>query len=260
MNSFIDDTGHERFLGNIDAPLAGLWPVYGDGGPARTPMIPRAQWQPCSMEGFLSPVHDQDGIGMCNPSATTCGMEACRALQGLPYVKLSAGYMYGRINGGIDRGSRLENSLRDAMQHGTCTVETVPYLNWRSRPAAAAEEANRYRVLEAWLCPTFDHVASALQCGFFVIEGLMWHDNFRVDGDGWLPRRGSGRAGGHAVLGFGLAERGGVWGARTRNSWSEQWGVRGNCVIPETLFGSQIGGMWALRAMVDEGGQVPVKQ
>lgn len=258
MNSFIDDSGHERFLGNIDAPLAGLWPVYGDGGPTRTPMIPRAQWKPCSMEGFLPPVHDQDGIGMCNASATVAGMEACRALQGLPYVQLSGGHLYGRINDGRDRGSLLEDGLREAMAGGVCTTATVPYLNWRSRPAAAAEEAKRYRVLEAWLCPTFDHLASALQCGFFVIEGLMWRDNFKVDGDGWLPTRGAGGAGGHAVLGFGLAERGGVWGARTRNSWSEQWGARGNCVIPETLFGTQIGGMWALRAMVDEGGQVPV--
>ena len=108
------------------------------------------------------------------------------------------------------------------------------------------------------MCPTFDHLASALQCGFFVIEGLMWRDNFRVDSDGWLPSRGAGGAGGHALLGYGLAERGGVWGARTRNSWSAQWGANGNCVIPEPLFGSQIGGFWAIRAMVDEGGQVPV--
>lgn len=259
MTSFIDDIGHEWQLGNIDAPLAGLWPMYGDA-PARTPMIPRDKWQPCSMEAYLPPCHNQQNVGMCNASATVAGMEACRNLQGLPHVALSGGHLYGRINGGRDRGSRLEHGLQAAMNEGVCTTATVPYLDWRSRPAKAKDEALSYRVIEAWLCPTFDHLASALQCGFFVIEGLMWRDNFRIDGDGWLPLRGAGGEGGHALLGYGLAERGGVWGARTRNSWSAQWGANGNCVIPESLFGSQIGGFWAIRAMVDEGGQVPVKQ
>jgi len=257
VNSFIDDTGCERLLGNLDAPLTGLWPVYGDD-PNKTPMVPRSEWQPCSMEAFLPPVHNQENVGMCNASATCAALEACRALQGLEYKQLSAGHLYGKINGGVDRGSLLEEGLRESMSRGVCTVDTVPYLNWRLRPSNATAEALSYRVLEAWLCPTFDHVASALQRGFLVIEGIMWYSNFRPDGDGWLPARGSGRPGGHALCGYGLAERGGAWGARTRNSWSAQWGANGNCVIPETLFGSQIGGMWAVRVVVDEGGQVPV--
>lgn len=250
--------GTKRRLGNnsTGTRMFATAKTYGDTPDA--PMIPRSQWKPVSLERFLPPVYDQDGVGACNAFATITCAEACRAMQGLPYIPLSPGWLYGRINGGRDQGSMLEDALEHMMTVGTCTVATVDYLAWRDNPVAAKAEAPRFKFLEAFWCPTFDHMASAIMAGFFVDHGLMWKDGFKPDGDGWISG-GSGRGGGHALCGYGLANRNGKWGIPTRNSWSPRWGVNGNCILAENVFGREIGGVWAVRSVVDEGGVVPAE-
>jgi hypothetical protein len=238
---------HARAMGCVLAPPKLKWAVYGTT--PSTPMIPRAQWREVDLEAYLPPVKDQDGLGACNAFATVTATEASREIAGLSYVKLSPGWLYGRINGGRDQGSTLEDGLAWMTGHGTCTSATVGDLSWRSNPSKAAAEAKNFKVVEAYLCPTFDHMASALQQGFVVVEGLLWRDNFKPDADGWLPAQGRGGAGGHALCGYGLATRNGAWGIRTRNSWGVTWGNGGNCVIPEQLFDGQISGYWAIRSV-----------
>lgn len=250
------DDGRFVRLGNL-IPEKGLmksWKVYGDT--PTTPMIKREHWKPVDMSHFMSPVKNQNGIGSCNAHGTVYLVEACRRLQGLKDVLLSPGYLYGRINGGVDRGSFLEDAMTWMMERGTVPASMVPELDWRSVPSEAAEESKKYRILEVWLCPTFDHIASALQCGFFVSVGIMWSSNDNTDSDGWIPSSVRGRAGGHALARCSLDYRNGQWGAGGPNSWG-QWGKNGYCVIPETRFDRDIGGFWACRAVVDEGGVVP---
>ena len=203
------------------------------------------------LEAYLPPVHDQDGRGQCNCSATCTAIEAAREIAGQSYVYLSAGDLYSQINGGRDQGSTLEDGLDCAMRSGVATAQTVPYV-WDGRRHSDAKtlgERKQFRVVEAYLCPSFDHMCSALQSGFVVVEGLMWRDNFKPDSDGWLPSRGAGGAGGHALCGYGVSQRNGTWGIKTRNSWGVTWGNGGNCVIPEPLFGDQITGYWAIRSV-----------
>jgi C1A family cysteine protease len=253
----IDDTGYQRFLGNLN-PAAGLtkaWRTYGDI--PDTPMITRDKWQPTDLSTYMSPVKDQDGIGACNAFDTIYVAEACRTIQGLPRVTLSPGYLYGNINGGVDEGSTLEDAMHWMMTNGTCPATTVSELDWRSRPQVAAQEAQKYRVLEAFLCPTFGHMASAIQCGFIVSAGVMWYENYTPDSEGWLPSRGRGQNGGHAICRCSLVERNGAWGLGGPNSWGVSWGVNGYFTMPESGFSGQVGGWWAVREMVDEGGMVP---
>lgn len=245
-----------RRMGNIPPPEGKTRVVFAKfaSNPDVT-IIPRAQWKQVDLGVFLPKVYDQDGIGACNAFSTVTIFEAARAQAGLPFVELSRGYLYGSINGGSDQGSYLEDALEWMQKIGTVKVGTVGHLEWRKgrslmNNAAAREEAKFYRIIEAYECPTFDAIASALQQGFFINEGLAWYNNYTPDRDGWLPTRGSGGMGGHALAGYGLAQRNGVWGIRTRNSWSASWGVGGNCIIPETCFDSRVGGYWAVRAVV----------
>lgn len=265
LNEIVLPDGTTRRMGNVEPPqgLARAWPVYGDT--RKAPLLPRVEWKDrCDAIGlghespFLSEPHDQDGIGMCNPSATVGAMEAQRAKQGLPHVALSGGDLYKRIHVGRgDNGSLLEDSLAESMTGGVAPVSVVPYLDWRGDRPGAEEARKRFRVLEAYLCPTFDHCFSAVLCGFDLISGIMWYDNYTPDRDGWLPLRPSGRPGGHAVHGYKPTHRNGVFGIWHQNSWSRKWGLNGRCVFPESAYGRQIGGWWAVRAVTDEGGDVP---
>lgn len=220
------------------------------GRTENTPLIPRAQWKPVKYTAFLPPVYDQDGIGQCASSACCTTIETAARMAGAPIPKLSAGDLYSRVNGGRDRGSLLEDNLDEA-QKGVALASRVPYI-WNGRKASDAAtlaERSRYKIVEAYWCKDFDAMASALQQGFIVEHGLMWHNNFKPDADGWLPSRGVGGGGGHALCGYGLVKRGDVWGIATRNSWSASWGRGGDCIIPESLFGSNIGGFFAVRVV-----------
>lgn len=246
--------GKPRKLGNRIPPVRSApkfaYKVYGST--PDTPVLPRAKWKDIDLGYYLPPVYDQDGRGQCNASATCTATEAARSQAGLTPVHLSAGDLYSQINGGSDDGSMLEDGLKAMTESGVASVKSVPYV-WdgrRHETAAVRDERKQFVVLEAFLCPTFDHYASAIQSGFHGIHGVLWFDNFTPDGEGWLPGRGRGNYGGHALCGYGLAQRNGVWGVRTRNSWGERWGNSGNCVMPESLFGGNVGGWWAIRATV----------
>lgn len=266
MLSIIDHNGVERFLGN-NIPEKGLtraWPVFGDT--PETPMILRSQWdQYCDParenDPFLPYVHDQDGVGQCNCDATAAAAESSRLHQGLPMVQLSAADLYDRINGGADNGSLLEDAMAEMLKNGIGTVATVGTDIWRrGMKDAPAAERSRYKVLKAFVCPTFDHVMSAVIAGYRMVSGVMWFNNYTPDSDGWLPTRGTGRPGGHAVFGFAPAKRNGVYGIWHQNSWTQTWGRNGRCVFPESMYSGDVGGWWAIRSVTDEGGVVPPLQ
>lgn len=268
MLSFIDSNGVERFMGNLEPPqghLCKAFPVYGDV--AEAPMVARSEWPALITQmgsgpefPFLPPVHDQDGIGQCNADATAAMGESCRLSQGLPLVLLSAADLYDRINGGSDRGSLLEDAMEAATKQGIGTLETCGPLWKRGMRKATAEERARFRFLEVFTCPTFDHVMSAVLMGFRLNSGIMWYQNYEPDGDGWLPLRGSGSPGGHAVFGYKPAMRGNAFGIWHQNSWGERWGVAGRCVFPESSYKGPVGGWFAVRSITDEGGVVPQEQ
>lgn len=263
LTSIVDpNTGHVFSLGNLDQPIVGNWPEYG--ATPETPLVPRAQWDGIvaalgtdAYDPFLPPVHDQDGIGMCNASATAAAIEACRLSIGLDPVSLSGGDLYHRISGGSDRGSTLEDGLKEA-QNGIAETSVVPYLDWRTNygQATVASRA-KSKVLEAFLCPTFDHCFSAVSSGFKLISGIMWYSNYTPDKDGWLPR-GSGGAGGHAVMGYKPTKRGNDYGIWHQNSWRATWGgFGGRCVFPESVYTRSIGGWWAVRVPTQDESGIP---
>lgn len=260
--------GTTRRLGNIiptDGKLRYTWREYGAANDE--PIIARSEWPALiaalpagPADSFLPYVHDQDGVGQCNCDATTAACEGERLMQGLPFVKLSAADLYDRINGGSDNGSLLEDALAEMTKNGVGTADTAGTIWKRGMKTASAEERSRFKVLEFVLYPTFDHVMSGALKGRRGISGIMWYDNYKPDGDGWLPSRGSGQPGGHAIFSFKAAmSKDGKFGIWHRQSWGEKWSPQtDNCfVVPESAFAGQVGGWWGIRSMVDEGGVIP---
>ena len=270
LNEIVLPNGERVRLGNRPSEhgkLKASWTEFGTTPEQR--MIPRPEWdgliaqyEPGPLHSFLQPTHYQNGVGQCNADDTTALIEFCRAVQGLPYVQLSAADLYARINGGRDEGSLLEDAMAEVIRNGVGTAATCGTL-WKRgefRGEAGAAERARFRVLEAYLCPTFDHCFSASLQGFGLSTGIPWYDNYTPDADGWLPRP-SGDSGGHAIFGYKPAKRGTAYGIWHQNSWGESWGLKGKFVIPESAYqGGGIGGWWACKAVVDEGGVVPSEQ
>lgn len=255
--------GTTRKLGNLMPAAAPQgWPLFG-ADPTQK-QIPRDQWDGLlanydaldEFDPFLDQlyVHDQDGVGQCNADSTTLMAEYTRAKQGLPFVKLSAADLYHRINGGSDRGSLLEDAVREMTTNGVGTAQTSGTL-WKQghwKGAAPAAERLRFRALEVYLCPTFNHCYSAVLQGYALSSGIMWYDSYTPDRDGWLPAP-RGGAGGHAIMGYKPTRRNGVYGIWHQNSWGTAWGKRGRFVIPEAAYSGPVGGWWACRVMTDEG-------
>lgn len=259
MLPIVDHGGEERKLGCLEAdgePRT-LATVFGDVGEAK--LIPRSQWQPVSMRHLFPRIKDQNGIGMCNCSATGNIVEGGRRLVNLSDVNLSGGDLYRRVAGGVDRGSLLEDALKEVMARGIALESDVPYLEWRRDNPAASVARQRFRILEAVWCPTFDHVASALQQGFLVDVGVWWYGNDPVDSDGWLENVGWRGRGGHAIAGVELAERNGKWGVGIVNSWGPNWGKGGFGVLPEGRVsdGCKVFQAWACRGVVVDEAIVP---
>lgn len=264
MHSFYDESGEERFLGNL-VPPAGLtraWPLFGDTPEQK--LIPRADWDDVVKAAGDGPdhpclpyVHDQDGIGQCNCDATAALAEFARNCQGLPFVKLSAADLYDRINGGRDQGSMLEDAFEEMRLRGIGMASTSGTLWQRGMTQASAEERSRFMFVKLVRCPTFDHCFSATAQGWGIVSGVMWNDGFKVGSDGWLQLSRTGGNGGHAVFGYKPAKRGSEYGIWHQNSWKVSWGLGGRCVFPEQMYKGPVGGWWAGKLMVDEGGVIP---
>lgn len=257
--SLIDDHGRRHFLGCLPrkAEVGALFPTLDSQ--ATTPLIPRREWTTMDFRHLVPKILDQDGIGACNAFAAVQALHVIRKQVGLPFVELSAGNLYGQINGGVDRGSLLGDAVRALMDTGVCKASTVGHLAWRRTqwPSRWQDEARRFRILEAYDCPSFEHIASAILYGFPVDFGIFVGTRFKPDPhSGWLPDY-VGGGGGHAMCGVGLAydDRRG-WGIITANSWGEKWGRDGFCIVPESYFRRDgFTDAWAVRGVSDPTGE-----
>lgn len=257
----IHEAGEERRLGLLEQPEESLtcsWSTFS--AEPEMELIPESDWQECSLKKLVKAVNDQDGVGMCASAGTQNTVENTRHLAGLEYVPLSAGDLYKRVSGGRDQGSLPEDNLKELLTNGIAPVSVVPYLDWRNNHAGAAEARKPFRGLEASRCPTFGHVASAIQKGFVVLIGYWHYQSDPVDGNGWL-RRPSGRKGGHAVCGVSLVRDpvNGGWGLEYENTWTVTWGNAGFGILPRARVEAGIRSFqaWTLRCTLAETGTMP---
>jgi len=250
----------ETFDGSQPRPL-GCLPRTAEPGALfatleeKIPLIPREQWRPVSLSHLHWTIIDQDGIGSCNACAAVQALMIQREYAGLPRVELSSGCLYGQINGGRDAGSLLGDALIALKVSGTTSAKTIGHLQWRNStwPRQWAEEAKKYRILEAYDCPTFDHVATAILRGFLVDYGILVGDRFVPDAEGFIPPPSGRERGGHAMCGVGLVRHNGRWYVETINSWGSNWGLSGVCFVPEDYFrGIPWTDAWAVRAAIAE--------
>jgi hypothetical protein len=260
MPTFTDPAGIERMLGDLGFSTTPnrAWNKFGTS--EETKLVKRSDWQlrdGISDRPAIGPtrIKNQGQTNECNAFAICYAMEAVRRVSGGSDIPLSPGYIYGNINYGHDNGSLLEDGLAWVLRNGTVPANVVAELEWRVFPPNAPDIAQNFRVLEWWLCPTFEEMGTAVQYGFPVVFGIPWGPEEAIDNNGWLPDDPAGGvAGGHAMCAMGVVKKGQNWGLLTINSWGEGWGRNGWHIVPERRFKNQMfgGGAWACRVVTVE--------
>jgi hypothetical protein len=213
-----------------------LFPVAGTVDAC--PILPRSEWRECSIRHKAWTVIDQNPQNSCCPSATAGAAMLLREIAGEKRILLSQGSLYGQINGGRDAGANIEDALAAMMKTGVCPAASIDSHAWQPRgwPSDWEAEAKKFRILEAFDCPAFDAVASAVQRSMPVVFGVFWG------------------SGGHAITAIGLKKLDGGWGLEFLNSWGAAWGDAGFGVLPEAkCAGIASFGAFAIRSVTISG-------
>lgn len=170
----------------------------------------------------------QRNYGSCQGFASALASSRARVRRGLAPVFLSGAYAYSLVNGGVDRGSTLENGMK-ACQQGYATEETVPWdkvYRTRYNTNKADEEAKRFKAFEVYFASSELELFSGLACGFDAVVAVHAGRNFmKVNSEGIAGRdRGPGN---HAVGADGLYLVGDTLVADGFNSWDITYGEEG---------------------------------
>lgn len=215
--------------------------------------IPESQWTEQDFRSYSPPVKDQDGEGACVGFSSTTVHQTSRAMQGMTFVSLSCGHLYGQINGQQDGGAVVEDALTTLEKVGQCTTATVDDMTWQQRhwPSGAAAEAARFRVEIGGQVTTFEEICSLLELAQISTIGVDIGRNFHPSSAGVLPDL-SGSGGGHALPVLGKRLISGRWHLIIRNSWSVTWGDHGDCYMPRSYIDQAGGGHYHVVASRDD--------
>lgn len=208
------------------------WPSESNEG-----LVPKEKWKDVDLRHLVTQVENQNGYSCCAVEATDGGMEATMLRMGMSHTDLSIVDLYSRVNGGRDAGSMLEDNL-NAAKDGVCSVqfaEKYGVTKTRHKPGWEVDRS-KHAIQWATLCPTLEHVASALQKHRCVVIGVMVTDRFSPDKDGVIGPKGGRARGGHAILLVGMKKIGDDWYLLMLNSWGANWGQGGFAYLHKSWF------------------------
>ena len=113
-------------------------------------------------------IRNQGGRGSCNGYAGAWALARARVMCGLPFVPLSGEYLYSMINGGVDRGSMLDDGMKAITEKGVAREELVRHESylWNQMSQEARSDAPRFKAFECYRVNTELGLASGLALGF----------------------------------------------------------------------------------------------
>jgi hypothetical protein len=209
-------------------------------------VIPRNEWKEVDLSPLGVPVLDQGNHGSCVGHGSTSAFWFAYLIANDPKSVPDGGFsptsLYALVNGGRDNGAVVSDAMDALMNKGVALMNDYPenYIFDRSLPSGVLAKVNaqrqRFRVGDAFHTASFDEIASGLMLGFASSFGITIRQGFNNPQSNGIISPGGMILGGHCMCGYGLANVGGKWYIRVRNSWGTRWGVGGNCLLGEEHF------------------------
>jgi hypothetical protein len=234
---FMDIKGELRTLGcKLPDPLFSALPNFEE----RFKVLSPKEWAENTMREAKAPIRNQQQFGSCTGQGTVTAFTIAKkkSAPGDNFEVLSATYIYGQINGGVDQGARVSEAMVAVRDKGTCFDSQVPYnmIYLQQFPPDAAQTANRFRAQETYKLNSWQELCTALSLGIPCASGIAVGNNFvrgQLDRNGVAPLPDA-IVGGHCLAHIGLKNINGVWVVETQNSWGTNWGnMGGYCYLKQ---------------------------
>lgn len=226
-----------------------------------------SQWKEIDFQWYNPPVLDQGMTSSCVGHCSADGMHMCYLQSGRKLVQFNPFFTYGLINGGRDAGAMISDALTALMKYGICPKDDLPagVMFQNQFPQKAFDDALRFKLIQAYHCPTFEDICAAISVGFVCPLGIFVGNNFgQVDSNGVCPLPSGMGGGGHCILGCGLKKSAQFgWLIKIMNSWGTKFGDKGFAYIHKGHFQKMQPDAFAMQSVMDDplekdDSQVPV--
>jgi len=189
------------------------------------------------------PVADQGQLGSCTGNALAGGLEFLEMKDKVPYIELSRLFIYYDERAfehtvASDSGAQIRDGIKTLAKQGVCSEKCWPYDISKftaKAPAPCYKEAATHKITLYQRLQTVDEMRTCLADGYPFVFGFSVYESFESQqvaktGVVQIPQSGEKQLGGHAVVGVGYDDSQKRF--TVRNSWGEDWGIKGYFTIP----------------------------
>lgn len=199
-----------------------------------------------------SPVENQGSLGSCTANALAGAVEFLELKDGVKFEDASRLFIYfnervliGTVN--EDSGAYIRDGIKTLVNQGVCSETSWPYdisKFTKKPPQKYYEEALDHQIISYYRIDTLRQMKACLASGFPFVFGFSVYESFESEevartGKVKMPKIWERCLGGHAVMAVGYNDN--LFSQRfiVRNSWGEDWGMKGYFTIPYAYLKSR---------------------
>lgn len=184
------------------------------------------------LRNYAQPIRDQGQQGACAAMSGAAMKEYQEALDSGLNEYMSPQFIY-NLRADDQEGMTMRDLMSILRSAGTCREVVFPYGSMQKPPQTARDEAARYKIQSYARVTSADELKTALFLnGPCIIAVPVYNFTERM----WMQYNGENLLGYHAMSVYGYDNNGFI----IRNSWSENWGNKGYCIMPYEHFGLAI--------------------